>query len=109
MYYASQARTAVVEHEVVEAGRRDAADHGEAAETHQEVAVAVKGAPARRRPFIIAPPRPGWVQPLKSASVSIKIRSKQPIKNIYSPTHNIKIDEHKDWDVVINWSKNAGH
>ena len=61
-----------------------------------------------RRPAIgiIAPgPRPGWVRPLKSASVSIKIRSKAPIKNLYSPTHKVKIEEEKDWDVVVNWSQ----
>ncbi len=33
------------------------------------------------------------MQPLKSASVTVKIKSKEPLKNIYSPTHKIKIEE----------------
>ncbi len=45
------------------------------------------------------------MQPLKSASVSVKIKSKEALKNIYSPTHKIKIEEDKDWDVVANWSQ----
>lgn len=45
------------------------------------------------------------MQPLKSASVTVNIKSQDPIKNIYSPTHKVKIVEKKDWDVAIEWSK----
>ena len=45
------------------------------------------------------------MQPLKAASVSININSKQPIKNLYSPTHEINIEEKKGWDVSVNWKK----
>ena len=42
---------------------------------------------------------------LKAASVKVSIRSQEPIKNIYSPTHAIKLTEDPDWDVVIDWSE----
>jgi Ca-activated chloride channel family protein len=45
------------------------------------------------------------MQPLKSASVTVNIKSTDPIKNIYSPTHEINIVEKKDWDVSIEWKK----
>eukprot|EP00913_Durusdinium_trenchii_P023430 g22008.t1 len=45
------------------------------------------------------------MQPLKRAAVTVRIRSKQPIKNVYSPTHEIKFAEDKNWDVVVNWSQ----
>ena len=45
------------------------------------------------------------MQPLKSAGVTVRIRSKTPIKNVYSPTHEIKFAEDKDWDVVLKWSQ----
>ena len=46
------------------------------------------------------------MQPLQSASVKVKITSsKSPIKNVYSPTHTIKIEEEKDADVVVKWSQ----
>ena len=45
------------------------------------------------------------MQPLKSASVTVNIKSSDPIKNIYSPTHEINIVEKKDWDVSIEWKK----
>lgn len=45
------------------------------------------------------------MQPLKSASVSVRIKSSEALKNIYSPTHKIQIEEDKDWDVVAKWSK----
>ncbi len=62
--------------------------------------------PVVGRPIIFPVPiRPGWVRPLKSASVTIKIRSQHPIKNLYSPTHKVKIEEDKDWDVVISWAQ----
>ena len=45
------------------------------------------------------------MQPLKSASVTVNIKSTEPIKNIYSPTHKIKIVEKADWDVAVEWSQ----
>ena len=45
------------------------------------------------------------MQPLQSASVTVNIRSSQPIKNLYSPTHSIKIEETKGWDVSATWSE----
>jgi len=45
------------------------------------------------------------MQPLKSASVTVNINSKEPIKNLYSPTHDIKIGEKKGWDVSVTWKK----
>jgi len=45
------------------------------------------------------------MQPLKSASVTVNINSKQPIKNVYSPTHEIKFEEKKGWDISINWKQ----
>jgi Ca-activated chloride channel family protein len=45
------------------------------------------------------------MQELKSASVSVKISSQQPIKNIYSPTHPIQIGEAEDADVLVSWSQ----
>jgi len=45
------------------------------------------------------------MQPLKSASVTVNIRSTTPIKNLYSPTHKIKIVEKKGWDVTAEWSQ----
>ena len=45
------------------------------------------------------------MQPLKSASVTVKIQSDDPLKNLYSPTHKIEIEEDKDWDVVVKWAK----
>ncbi len=45
------------------------------------------------------------MQPLKSAGVKVKITSTEPIKNVYSPTHNVKIGEAEDCDVMISWSQ----
>lgn len=45
------------------------------------------------------------MQPLQSASVKIKISSKDPIKNVYSPTHSIKFEEVPDADVAISWAQ----
>ncbi len=45
------------------------------------------------------------MQPLKSASVTVNIKSTEPIKNIYSPTHKIKIVEKENWDVAVEWSQ----
>ncbi|MFQ5731934.1 MAG: VIT domain-containing protein [Planctomycetaceae bacterium] len=46
------------------------------------------------------------MQPLKSAGVTVRLRSKVAIKNVYSPTHEIKLVEEKDWDIVVKWSQN---
>ncbi len=45
------------------------------------------------------------MQPLKSASVTVNIKSKEPIKNIYSPTHPINIVEKEGWDVAVEWKQ----
>ena len=45
------------------------------------------------------------MQPLKSASVTVNIKSRDPIKNIYSPTHELKVGEKEDWDVSVQWKK----
>jgi len=46
----------------------------------------------------------GLVTPLKQADITVNIKSKTPLKNIYSPSHEIKIGEKKDWDVSVRWS-----
>lgn len=45
------------------------------------------------------------MQPLKEASVTVNIRSDEPIKNIYSPTHQVKLVEKKDWDISVEWKQ----
>lgn len=45
------------------------------------------------------------MQPLKEASVTVNIRSSEPIKNIYSPTHQVKLVEKKDWDISVEWKQ----
>ncbi|MBW3540431.1 MAG: VIT and VWA domain-containing protein [Planctomycetes bacterium] len=45
------------------------------------------------------------LQPLKSASVTVNIKSRTPIKNLYSPTHEIDIVETPDWDVTARWKQ----
>ncbi len=45
------------------------------------------------------------LQPLESAAVTVKIKESDPLKNIYSPTHEIKIEEEKEWDVVVRWEE----
>lgn len=45
------------------------------------------------------------MQPLKSAGVTVRLRSTTPIKNVYSPTHDVKMAEEKDWDVVVKWDE----
>lgn len=45
------------------------------------------------------------MQPLKEASVTVNIRSAEPIKNIYSPTHQVKLVEKKDWDISVEWKQ----
>ena len=45
------------------------------------------------------------VQTLQSASVTVNIKSKEPIKNLYSPTHEIDIVEKEGWDVSATWKQ----
>ena len=45
------------------------------------------------------------MQKLKSASVAVNINSTRPIKNVYSPTHKIKIVEKPKWDVSVRWKE----
>ena len=45
------------------------------------------------------------MQPLTSASVTVNFRSDRPLKNIYSPTHEIKFVEREGWDVSIEWKQ----
>jgi len=45
------------------------------------------------------------MQPLKSAGVTVNIKSKEPIKNVYSPTHEIKFVEKPDWDISVEWKQ----
>lgn len=45
------------------------------------------------------------MQPLQSASVKVNITSSQPIKNVYSPTHKIKLVEEEGADVSVEWSQ----
>lgn len=47
------------------------------------------------------------MQALQSASVRIKIRSAEPVTNVYSPTHEIKIVEAEDADVQVEWSQES--
>ena len=48
------------------------------------------------------------MQPLKSASVEVNIKSARPIKNVYSPTHKITYSEKPGWDVSLSWSQDEG-
>lgn len=45
------------------------------------------------------------IQPLNKASVRIAIASKTAVKNVYSPTHPIKIVESPKADVVVQWAE----
>lgn len=45
------------------------------------------------------------MQKLDSASIEVNIRSRQPIQNIFSPTHPVQIVEKPDWDVCLQWSQ----
>ena len=45
------------------------------------------------------------MQTLKSASVRVAIKSTEPIKNVYSPSHPINIVEEPEWDIVVKWSE----
>ncbi|MCK4428021.1 MAG: VWA domain-containing protein [candidate division Zixibacteria bacterium] len=41
--------------------------------------------------------------PLQSVKLTVQINSKQPIKSIYSPSHNIKIDKENDHKVRVTY------
>ena len=45
------------------------------------------------------------MQPLKSASVKVKITAAQPVKNVYSPTHPIQFEEAEDCDLLVTWGQ----
>jgi Ca-activated chloride channel family protein len=45
------------------------------------------------------------MQPLKKASIKISLKSAKGLKNIYSPTHPIKISESKEYDAVVTWEQ----
>lgn len=45
------------------------------------------------------------MQPLEEASVTVKISSKTPINNVYSPTHDIKLVEDPKADIKVVWSQ----
>jgi len=45
------------------------------------------------------------MQPLKKASVKVKITATQPVKNVYSPTHPIQLGEADDCDLLVTWSQ----
>ena len=45
------------------------------------------------------------LQPLKAASVTVDIKSADPIKNVYRPTHEIALVEKEGWDISVNWKK----
>lgn len=45
------------------------------------------------------------MQPLKSAGVTINLKSKEPIKNVYSPTHEVKFVEKEGWDISLEWKQ----
>lgn len=47
----------------------------------------------------------GLMQPLKSASVTVNIRSGKPLKNVYSPTHDIQLVEKEGWDISAEWKQ----
>ncbi len=42
-------------------------------------------------------------KPLQNCKVTIKIKSKRPITNIYSPTHTITVDRTGDSEATVTW------
>ena len=42
-------------------------------------------------------------KPLEDCRVKIKIKSKRPITNIYSPTHTVRIDRDGDYAATVTW------
>ncbi|MFH1452970.1 MAG: VIT and VWA domain-containing protein [Armatimonadota bacterium] len=45
-------------------------------------------------------------RPLEEVTVSVKIKSKLPIKNVYSPSHNISVTRVNDYTVEASYEKN---
>lgn len=45
------------------------------------------------------------MQVLQHAEINIKLKSIKPIKNVYSPTHDIKIDESVTDGIMVRWSQ----
>ncbi|MBA3315731.1 MAG: VWA domain-containing protein [Planctomycetaceae bacterium] len=43
-------------------------------------------------------------QTLKAASVTIRLKSDEPVKTVYSPSHEIELFEEAGWDVGVKWS-----
>ena len=43
-------------------------------------------------------------QTLKAASVTIRIKSAEPVKTVYSPSHDLAFFEEDGWDVGIKWA-----
>ena len=41
---------------------------------------------------------------LKSASVTVRIKSDEPVQTVYSPTHEITTFEEEGWDVGVKWA-----
>ncbi len=42
-------------------------------------------------------------QPLQNVSISIKLESKQPLKNIFSPSHEIVVRRIDDYHATVSW------
>lgn len=42
-------------------------------------------------------------KPLQDCKVTIKIKAKRPITNIYSPTHAVRIDRDNDKEALVTW------
>lgn len=43
-------------------------------------------------------------QTLKAASVTVRIKSDEPVKTVYSPSHKIDFFEEEGWDVGVKWA-----
>lgn len=43
-------------------------------------------------------------QTLKAASVTVRIKSDDPVKTVYSPSHQIAFFEEEGWDVGVRWA-----
>lgn len=42
-------------------------------------------------------------QPLRNAAISVEIQSKQPLKNIYSPSHEISVQRLDEYRARVSW------
>ncbi|MGC1273606.1 MAG: VIT and VWA domain-containing protein [Planctomycetaceae bacterium] len=43
-------------------------------------------------------------QMLKAASVTVRLKSDEPVKTVYSPSHELEVFEEEGWDVGVKWS-----